>query len=124
MVNQSVNDFYTRFIFIIDALPHKLVFPLYIAATFSKNLSHKVSEFLILEGFKFPQILPTETNHQVNHSLLLVRNAVLEAKKTVIKIKSAVQPRSGSRHFRKFLGMLGEKPSIQISGLCSSFQDY
>ena len=37
MVNQSVNEFYTPFLFMIYAPPQKLVFQIYIAATFSKN---------------------------------------------------------------------------------------
>ena len=37
MVNQSVNEFYTRFFFKIDALQQDVSFPLDIAATFFKN---------------------------------------------------------------------------------------
>ena len=38
MVNQSVNDFYTRFLFKVDALPQDVIFLLDISATFSNNL--------------------------------------------------------------------------------------
>ena len=41
-VNQSVNEFYTRFLFKIDALPQDVTFPLDIAATFFNNLSPDV----------------------------------------------------------------------------------
>ena len=37
MVNQPVNEFYTQFLFKIDALPQDVAFPLDIAATFFKN---------------------------------------------------------------------------------------
>ena len=50
MVNQSVNEFYTLFLFKMDALPHYIVLPLDIAATFFKNLSTNVREFLISKG--------------------------------------------------------------------------
>ena len=49
MVNQSVNEFYTRFLFKIDSLPQDVAFPLDIAATFFKNFSPDVREFLISE---------------------------------------------------------------------------
>ena len=42
MVNQSVNEFYNRFLFKIDALPQGVTLPLDIAATFFKNLSPNV----------------------------------------------------------------------------------
>ena len=47
MVNQSVNEFYTRFLFKIDAIPQEVALPLGISATFFNNLSPKVREFLI-----------------------------------------------------------------------------
>ena len=59
MVNQSVNAFYTRFLFKIDALPQELGFPLDIDATLFNNLSPGIREFLISEGIQFPQRLPT-----------------------------------------------------------------
>ena len=37
VVNQSVNEFYIRFLFKIDALPQDVVFPWDIAVTFFKN---------------------------------------------------------------------------------------
>ena len=42
MVNQSVNEFYTQFLFEIDALPQDAVFLLDISATFFNNLSLEV----------------------------------------------------------------------------------
>ena len=73
MINQSVNEFYTRFFFKIDALPQEVGFPLDIAATLCKNLRPDAREFLISEGVQVPQILPTETNHQGNQRLILVK---------------------------------------------------
>ena len=46
MVNQLVNEFYTRFLFKIDALPHDVVFPLDISATLFKNLIPGVRELI------------------------------------------------------------------------------
>ena len=48
MGNQSVNEFYTWFLFKIDALPQDVVFTLDIAATFFNNLSTDVRKLLIL----------------------------------------------------------------------------
>ena len=39
MVNQSVNEFYTQFLFKIDALPQDVVFLIDIATNFFKNWS-------------------------------------------------------------------------------------
>ena len=64
MVNQLVNEFYTRFLFKIDALPQDLISLLEISATFFKNLSIKVRELLISEGVQVPPMPPTETNNQ------------------------------------------------------------
>ena len=50
MVNQSVNQFYSRLLFKIDALPQDVAFPLDISETFFKNFSPNVREFLISEG--------------------------------------------------------------------------
>ena len=47
MINQSVNEFYARFLFKLDALPQEVGFPLDIAATFFNNLSPDVRDFLI-----------------------------------------------------------------------------
>ena len=63
MVNQSVNEFYTRFLFKIDALPQDAVFPLDIAITFFNNFSSYLRELLISEGIQVPPSTPTETNH-------------------------------------------------------------
>ena len=46
MVNQSVNEFYTRFLFKIDALSQDVALPLYIAATFFKNFSPDITDLL------------------------------------------------------------------------------
>ena len=46
-VNQSVNEFYTRFLFKIDALPQDFTFTLDVSATSFNNLSTEVREFLI-----------------------------------------------------------------------------
>ena len=47
MVNQSVNEFYTRSLFKIDALNQDVSLPLDIAATFFNNLGPDVRELLI-----------------------------------------------------------------------------
>ena len=54
VLNHSVNDMYTRFLFKIDALPQYVVLPIEIAATFLKNLSSDVRELFISEGAKPP----------------------------------------------------------------------
>ena len=51
----------------------------------------------------------------------MVRNAAVEGLNNTITIKAAVQPESGSRHPKTFMGMLEGNPSTQISGLGSSF---
>ena len=63
-VNQSVNDFYTWFIFKIYAIPQDVVLLLDTAATFFKNLSPEMRELLISEGILVPPRPHTETNHQ------------------------------------------------------------
>ena len=50
MVNQSVNEFYTRFILKIDALPQDVVFLLDITTSLFNNLSPNVRNFLTSEG--------------------------------------------------------------------------
>ena len=47
MVNQSVNDFYTRFLFKMNALPQDVVLPLDISPNFSNNLIPNSIEFFI-----------------------------------------------------------------------------
>ena len=47
MANQSVNEFYTLFLFKIDAILQVFAFPLEISAAFFNNLSPDVREFLI-----------------------------------------------------------------------------
>ena len=64
MVDQSVNEFYTEFLFKIDALPQDAVFLLDIAANLFNNLSPNVREFLISEGIQVHPRTPTKTNHQ------------------------------------------------------------
>ena len=110
MINQSVNEFYIQFLFLIYALPQELVFPLDIAATLFNNLIPDVREFLISEGLQVPRIIPTETNHQGNQRLILVRNAAAGAEKNIRAIKSAVQPAGRSLHHRKFMRIPGGIP--------------
>ena len=121
IVNQSVNDFYTWFLFKIDAPPQDVVVPLDIAATFLNKLSHHVMEFLIPEGVQVHQSPPTETNKQGNHRLLLVRNAVADTENKRITIKMAVKPASRIHHTRIFMGMLGWNPKVQMYVLGISF---
>ena len=59
MVNQSVNEFYTRFLSKIGALPQYFVFPLEIVVTLFNKLSPKVIDFLISEGFQVSPMPPT-----------------------------------------------------------------
>ena len=122
MVNQSVNKFYTRFLFKIDALPQDFFFPLDIAATFFNNLGPDVRQLLISEGVQGPPNPPTENNPQGKQRLLLVRNVAVESEKKIITIKAAVQPESDIRHPKTFMGMIAEKPSTQMDGLGRRFQ--
>ena len=122
MVNQSVNEFYSRFLFKTDSLPQEILFPLDIDATFFNNLSPGVRELFISEGFQVPPISPTETNHQENWRLLLVRTAAVEAEKNTITIKDAMQPDIRSRHPRIFMGMFGVNLSTQMNVLGIIFQ--
>ena len=121
MINQSINEFYTWFLFKIDALLQELGFPLGIAATFFNSLIPDVREFFISEGVQVPQRLPTETNHQGNQRLILVINAAVEAEKNIRTIKSAVQP-AGILHHRTLMSIPGGSPSIKTADLSSSFQ--
>ena len=72
IINQSVNEFYTRFLFKIDALLQGVGLLLKISATFSNNLIPDVREFLISEGLHVTQRLTTENNRQGKQMLLLV----------------------------------------------------
>ena len=110
MVNHSVNEFNTCFLFKIDALPQDIALPLDIAVTFINNLSPDVRKLLISEEVQPPPSQPTEKNHQGNQRLLLVKNEAVETEKKIITIKSSVQPVIGSRHPRIFMGMLGGNP--------------
>ena len=122
MANQSVNEFYTRFLFKIDALPQDVVFLFDISATFFNNVSTSVKEFLMSEWFQYPPRPPTENNHQGNQRLLLVRNAAVEAEKKTRTIKVLLQQASRSRHTKTFMGMFGGNPSTKMAGLGISFQ--
>ena len=122
IINQQVNNFHIRFLFKIYALLKEVGSPLQISATFLKNLSPGVWEFLISEGVQATQRLPTETNHQGNQRLILVRNAAVEAEKNIRKIREAVQPAGRRSHHRTFMRITGGIPSIKTSGLSSSFQ--
>ena len=77
MVNHSVNEFYTLFLFKIDALLQDFTFPLDIDATLFKNLSPDVRELLISERVKVYPRTPTKNNHQGNQRPLLIRNAIV-----------------------------------------------
>ena len=66
MINLLVNEFYTQFLFKIDALLQEVGFPLDITAKLFNNFSPDVREFFISEGVQVSQILPTETNYQGN----------------------------------------------------------
>ena len=59
IINQFVNEFYTWFLFKIDALTQEVVFPLDIAATFFNNLGPDVRKFLISEWVQVSQRIPT-----------------------------------------------------------------
>ena len=50
MTNQSVNEFYTRFLFKTDEIPKEVGLPLEIDTTFFNNFIPDVREFLISEG--------------------------------------------------------------------------
>ena len=121
MVNQLVNDFYTRFLFKMDALPHNFAFPLDIDATLFNKSSTDVREFLISERVQVTQRPPTENNHQVNQSILFVINMAVESEKNIITVKAAAQPAIGSRHPKTFMGMLARNTSTQMAGLGNSF---
>ena len=73
MTNLSVNEFYTRFLLKIDALPHNSVLTLDITATFLNNLSPDKIEVLTSESVQPPLKPPNETNHQENQSIVLVK---------------------------------------------------
>ena len=122
MVNQLLNEFYTRFLFKIDPIPQDVAFPSDIAATFFNNSSPEVRQFLISEGVQDTPRPPTEKNQQGNQKLLLVRNAAVEAENNTKTIKVLVQPGSGSHHTKTFIGTLEGNPSTQIYELGSSFQ--
>ena len=122
MINQSVNEFYSRSLFKIDTLPHEVGFPLDIDTTLFIKLSPDVREFLISEGVQVPQILTTETNHQGNHRFPPVINSAVESENKIRIIKSAVQPEGGGLHHRTFMSMPRRRPSIKTAGLSSSFQ--
>ena len=93
-----------------------------ISAAFFNNLSPDIREFLISEGVQVPPRPPTENNHQEKQKVLLVKNAALKAENNIRKINVAVKLESGRRHPRKFMGMLGGNPLIQMDGFCGSFQ--
>ena len=77
MFNQSENEFYTWFIFKVDALSQNVLFSLDISAIVFNNLIPDVRELLISEMFQVPPRPLTETNHQGNQRHVLVRNAAV-----------------------------------------------
>ena len=103
MVNQLVNEFYTQSLLKVDALPQDVGLPFYIATTLLNNFIPDVREFFITEGVQVTQTITTETNHQGNQRLILVRNAEAESEKDTTEITSEVKPESGSLHPRKFM---------------------
>ena len=122
MVIQSINEFYTRFLFKIYAITQDVAIPLDISTTFFNNLITNVRELFILEGLQVPQRLTTETNHKGNQRLLLIRNAAVVAEKNTRTIKSVVKKSGEILHHRKFMSMPGVSPSTKTAGLSSSFQ--
>ena len=50
--------------------------------------------------------------YQVNQRLVFAINAAAKAEKKTITIKGALKPSGIRQHPRKFMGMLGVKPSI------------
>ena len=109
MFNQSENEFYTWFIFKVDALSQNVLFSLDISAIVFNNLIPDVRELLIPEGIQVPPRTPTETNHQGNQRIILARNVVAEAEKKIIAIKS-VQPARESHNTSIFMVMIGGNP--------------
>ena len=77
MVNQSVNEFYTHFIFKIDALTKNVVLPLDVAVIFFINLSTDVRELIISEGLQVLPTYPTQINHLGNQRILLIINTAV-----------------------------------------------
>ena len=75
MVNNSVNEFYTWFLFKIDTLPQEIWLLLDISVNFFNKLIPDVWEFLISEGVQVLQRLYTETNLRINQMLILIINA-------------------------------------------------
>ena len=110
MINQSVNERYTRFLFKIKALLQEVGFPLYISAKSFNNLSPDVREFLISEGVQVNYRLPTETNLQGNQRLILVRNSAAEEKNKTKTVKLSVLPAGGGLHHRTFMRIPRESP--------------
>ena len=90
MINHSVNEFYTRFLFKIDALYHDVALSLEISATLFDNLSPDIRELLISEGIQVSPRPSAENIYQGNQRLLLVRNAALEEENNIRTIKAAV----------------------------------
>ena len=96
MVNQSVNEFYNRFLLKIDALPQYVVLPLDIATTLFNNLSPDVRKLYISEGVHTPPRPPTKTNHQENQRLFLVRNVNNKSGSETSKRKQTPQDMYGN----------------------------
>ena len=94
-----------------------------IANEFFNSLISDVRDFLISEVVQVTQRLPTETNHQGNPRLLLVRNASVEAENKITTIKAAVQTAGGILNYKTFMSMPGGSPSIKMAGLSSSLRN-
>ena len=85
-VNQLVNEFYTWFLFNIDALPKYDIFLLEISATLFNNLSPDGGGFMVSEVIQVPIRIPLDTNNQWNQRLLMVINVAVEDEKSTITI--------------------------------------
>ena len=114
MVNQSVNEFNTQFLFKIDALPQYVLFPLDISITAFNNFSLNVRELLISDRVHLPSRPPTKTNNQGNHTLLLVRNAVVEAGNKIIMKKASCSHKEEAAISGNPWELLWGNPSIYI----------
>ena len=99
MFHQLVNEFYSRFLFKLNKIPqdiHSITFGH--RRTFFNEFSTKVRKLLISEGVQVPPRIPTETNHQVNQTIILVINTSAEDEHNIGTIKASVQQSGGSRH--------------------------
>ena len=121
MVNQSVNSFYTRFLFKMDTLPQALVFPLYIDAIFLTIWVPTCESSCYEKGTGSPKAAEQKQSPRKSESHF-GQKCFCGGRKQNIKNKSAVKSASGSCRTRKFMVTIGEKPLIHMAGLVSIFQ--